>query len=357
MNPNPSVTPGRTPLAPGEDPEFGRLGPANLPQPIDTQRYTPIWSSLDYDGRFQSHFHAFRLNLTDFKGAILDLDGFLVNSEKPIVRCIMLGARDLIRERLDDTTAPLPDGILTRIREEALGNADTKMSVIVRRILAESDLLPPRAAALAEVDFIRAFSDIRRDHFLALIRAGEFRELAGAVAFVRKLSAHFNGRVSILTGSQREYADLEITALGLDSALPPQYRVTASDLPPGSGKPDPRGFTMAKAKLGLGEGDPWIAAGDRWKDMAGALSAGGCEAVIVVAEDMNEQPFQAALLDFKSGRERFFDGTALTAAAKAERDRVSEFVHHRVIFVTSLDASCLELTPPLTSLLPGGAPP
>jgi len=335
---------GRTALSASVDPEFGRLGPANLPQPVDTKRYTPVWSSLDYDGRFQNHFHAFRLNLGDFKGAILDLDGLLVNSEEPIVRCIMLGARDLIRQKLGDSTAPLPDTILARIKGEALGNADTKMSVILRRILAESDLLPAHTAALAEADFIKAFSDIRREYFHALIKAGEFRELAGAVEFVRKLSANLDGRVAILTGSQREYANLEITALGLDSVLPHQYRVTASDLPPGSGKPDPRGFTMAKAKLGLDEDDPWIGAGDRWKDMMGALSAGGCGAFIVVAEDLNEQPFQAALLDFKAERERFFDGTALTAAAKDERDRVIEFVHERAIFVTSLHESCLELT-------------
>ena len=325
------------------DPDFGALGPAQLPRAIDTSRHIAGWAELDYDGKFRDHFHPFILNLSGIKGAIFDLDGFLVNSEKPIVRCIMLGARDLVRESLGNADAPLPDPIVTLIKEKALGNADTKMSTVVRRILDDAGLLPARAQALSENDFIDEFRVIRRDHFRALINHGEFKELAGAINFIQKVSALLDGRVSIFTGSPKENADLEIAALGLDDYLPRELRRYASDLPPGKGKPDPTGFLMAKAALGLNDSDRWISGGDRWKDAIGAFAAGGCALFLAVPENLDDIPFQRAFLDLKRGSESFFDGTILSPEARTQINQDLEEVHRRLVFVQALHETCLDV--------------
>jgi beta-phosphoglucomutase-like phosphatase (HAD superfamily) len=265
----------------------------------------------------------------------------------------MLGARELLREKLGDENAALPESIVKRITSEALGNADTKMSLIVRDILRKSDSLPGRLSELDDKGFIEEFQRIRQNYFKELIENGEFNEMTGASDFIKELSRNLEGRVAIFTGSQEQNADLEITALGLDDYLPKQYRVYASDLGPGQGKPNPAGFHLAREKLGLKVGDPWISGGDRWKDAVGALAAEGCVEFIVVAENLDRFKFQEPFGKLTNNDTSVLDGMNLDQNALDQLSIGVDKLPLRLVFVESLHKSCVEFV----QIAPGEWPP
>jgi len=317
------------------DPDFGDLGPARIPEPTPLDAHVKIHRTINNSGDYVAHTKPFVLNTSEYQGAILDLDGFLLNSERPIVRCIMLAAQELYRETKGESEERLPMSIVRRIKKEALGNADTKMSLIVRTILDEEGALPDRCRPMSETRFIDAYKDIRRGHFKHLIDTGEFKELVGACDFVRELSRKLGGKVSIYTGSPKESADLEIKALGLDEHLPMEYRVYSSDLPPGKGKPEPDGFLLAKEKLGLSPHDRWISGGDRWKDFIGAMAAGGCGVFLAVAENLDDEPFRVALQSATAAK------VALSPAAALEVEKHKDELPERLILLRSLEGKSL----------------
>jgi phosphoglycolate phosphatase-like HAD superfamily hydrolase len=319
------------------DPDFGALGPARIPQPTQLDIQVKIHRTILNSGNYQIHTTPFEVNTSEYRGAILDLDGFLLNSERPIVRCIMLAAQELYRESTGISDARLAMSIVRRINKEALGNADTKMSLIVRSILSEEGALPERCRSISDDEFIGVYKDLRRGHFKHLIDSGEFKELAGAIEFVKELSIKMGGKVSIYTGSPKESADLEISALGLDGYLPIEYRVYSSDLPSGKGKPEPDGFIRAKAKLGLSPHDRWISGGDRWKDFIGAMAAGGCGVFLTVAENLDNQPFREALQNAIAGK------IELSPAALLQLEREKENLRERLILLGSLERKSVRI--------------
>jgi len=316
------------------DPDFGPLGPSRLPERASTEAHAVIHHTVNSAGDLVTHLRPHVLDTSRFEGAILDLDGFILNSERPIVRAIMLGAQDMLREAAGNNAARLPLSLIRRITGEALGNADTKMSLIVRSILSENGAIPERCRAMSDNSFIEEFKGIRRNHFRTLIDSGEFAPLVGAVEFVKELSRKFKGRVSIYTGSPKENADLEITAVGLDGYLPRDFRVYASDLPPGKGKPEPDGFHLAKEKLGI---KSFVSAGDRKNDFIAAMGAGGCGEFIAVAEDLNNSPFQKALMDARLGK------LTLSPGAVRQIERDSHLLLDRLVLLRSLEPKSIEI--------------
>ena len=276
---------------PSWDNEFqSNLGPDRVPLPLEQGKSSVNWS-LQPHGRFTPILGPVEVNLADYKAAILDLDGFLVNSEKPILHCILRGARDLAREAISNPSYEFPPEIIEEIKQRAFGKDDKNMTVALQAVLRERGLFPEACSRMATEDFISHFRDMRAAYFEKLIASGEFKELAGAIDFVKALSIRLKGKVAIFTGSPERNADLEITALGLDEYLLKEFRVYTTSLPAGRGKPQADGFDMARNKLGLKDGDKWIAGGDRPNDSLAAIGSCDCGLFLAVPEDLDSSKF------------------------------------------------------------------
>jgi len=320
------------------DPDFGELGPARLPRAALPDE-VPTYHSVGPDGAARAQQGPYALDTKAFAGAILDLDGFLLNSERPIVRCIMLGAQDLMREATGESEARLPMSIVRRINKEALRRADNEMSCVVRGILADAGALPERCHGMTDSGFPKFFEEIRAQHFDALLANGEFKALVGAIEFVKELSSKLGGKVSIYTGSPKKNADLEIRGLGLDQYLPEKFRVYSSGLLELGlkGKPEPDGFRVALGKLGLSPGARWLSGGDRKNDFIGAMAAVGCEVFLAVPEDLDEAPFLKALKDAEDG------AIAVGQSGIDELRRSAPQLHQRLIILPSLEGKSVIL--------------
>jgi len=284
------------------DAEFGALGPENLPVTLRPEIECAVHWVLSTSGQFVPAPHAVSVNLNEYQGAILDLDGFLVNSEKPILKCIFLAARDLARESVGDSEYQFSGDVIKRIKAEAFGRDDTNMTLNLRKILEETALFPQSCQGLERDVFVEKFRNMRVDYFNHLIERGEFKALAGAVDFIKRLSNGLNGKVAIFTGSPERNADQEISAIGLDSWLPKEFRVYTSSLPAGRGKPKPDGFFMARDRLGLQSGDQWISGGDRANDWHGAISAEGCGLFLFVPEDIDQKQIRNRAKEIVGGK-------------------------------------------------------
>jgi beta-phosphoglucomutase-like phosphatase (HAD superfamily) len=286
---------------PSWDPEFGtNLGPDRVPLQLNPGEQPVSWS-LQPHGRFTPAIGPVSLPLAEYKGAILDLDGFLVNSEKPILQCILKGAKVLAREATGDQSYEFSVALVEEIKQRAFGKDDKNMTVALRAVLEERGLFPERCSKMEKEDFITHFREKRAEFFEAMIADGEFKELAGAIDFVKRLSAELDGKVAIFTGSPERNADLEISALGLDEYLPKQFRVYSTSLPAGRGKPEPDGFYMAREKLGLRDGDRWIGGGDRPNDYRAAIGSRDCGIFLGVPEDLDSNKYLKMVDDILNG--------------------------------------------------------
>ncbi|MDE0083890.1 MAG: HAD hydrolase-like protein [Gammaproteobacteria bacterium] len=127
---------------------------------------------------------------------VFDIDGTLVDSSEINSRLYVEAVESVLGIQFDDNwsryTHVTDSGILNEIMDEAGGHVDR-----------------PLVTARIKEEFVRVVSD-------HIGREGQMPEIAGARAFVERLTSHPGASVAVATGGWRETAEMKLRGIGLD---------------------------------------------------------------------------------------------------------------------------------------------